>query len=86
MTEKNHVREVAFVETTDEAVRGNIEKAFLNNGISYLIKVDKIRNVKRGLFESQKKYAFYINRFQQEQAKVAMAERNLETEDIVYLV
>ena len=50
MTEKNHGREIAFVETYDEGIKGTIEKAFLNHGVSYLIKVDKVRDVKKGLF------------------------------------
>ena len=43
MAEKNQGREVAFAETYDEKVKKTIEKAFLNQGVSYLIKVDKVR-------------------------------------------
>lgn len=86
MTEKNQGREIAFVETYDEMVKGAIEKAFLNHGISYLIKVDKVRDRKKGLFDSRKKYSFYINRFQQEDAKDAMQEKQLENEDVMYLI
>ena len=39
MNEKMKTREVAFIETTDEKVKGMIEKAFLHNGISYLVKI-----------------------------------------------
>ena len=85
MTEKNHGREIAFVETYDEAIKSTIEKAFLNHGVSYLIKVDKVRDVKKGLFESRKKFSFYINRYQEDEAKAAMQEANLEDKDIVYL-
>mgnify|MGYP007027042596 CR=1 FL=1 len=58
MTEKNHGREIAFVETYDEGIKGTIEKAFLNHGVSYLIKVDKVRGVKKGLFESKRSFLF----------------------------
>lgn len=86
MTEKKQEREIAFVETYDEAAKNTIEKAFLKHGVSYLIKVDKVRNRKKGLFESHLKYAFYINRFQEEEAKIAMQEKALPEESIVYLV
>ena len=86
MTEKKHGREIAFVETYDEEIKGTIEKAFLNHGVSYLIKVDKVRDVKKGLFESKKKFSFYINRYQQEDAKSAMQEKNMDENKIMYLV
>ena len=62
MAEKNNGREIAFVETYEEEIKNAIEKTFLKHGVSYLIKVDKVRNRKKGLFESQKKFSFYINR------------------------
>lgn len=86
MTEKNRRREIAFVETYDEEIKSTIEKAFLNHGVSYLIKVDKVRDVKKGLFESKKKYSFYINRYQEEEARVAMQEKSMDEEKGVYLI
>ena len=80
MTEKKHGREIAFVETYDEEIKGKIEKAFLNHGVSYLIKV------KKGLFESKKKFSFYINRYQQEDAKSAMQEKSVDENKIMYLI
>lgn len=86
MTEKNHGREIAFVETYDEGMKGTIEKAFLNHGVSYLIKVDKVRDVKKGLFESRKKFSFYINRYQEEEARAAMQDKNMDEDKVVYLI
>ena len=40
-------REIAFVATYDTAVKSTIEKAFLKHRISYLIKMDKIRRMRR---------------------------------------
>lgn len=86
MTEKIRGREIAFVETYDEEIKGIIEKAFLNHGVSYLIKVDKVRDVKKGLFESRKKFSFYINRYQEEEARAAMQEKNMDEDKVVYLI
>lgn len=86
MTEKNHGREIAFVETYDEGIKSTIEKAFLNHGVSYLIKVDKVRDVKKGLFESRKKFSFYINRYQEEEARAAMQEQSMDEDKVVYLI
>ena len=86
MTEKNHGREIAFVETYDEGRKGTIEKAFLNHGVSYLIKVDKVRDVKKGLFESKKKFSFYINRYQQDEARAAMQGKNMDEDKVMYLI
>ncbi|MBQ2451665.1 MAG: hypothetical protein II273_08870 [Lachnospiraceae bacterium] len=86
MTEKNHGREIAFVETYDEGIKGTIEKAFLNHGVSYLIKVDKVRDVKKGLFESKKKFSFYINRYQQDEARAAMQGKCMDEDKIMYLI
>ena len=86
MAEKKHGREIAFVETYDEIVKGAIEKAFLKHGVSYLIKVDKVHDVKKGLFETKKKYSFHINKYQQDEAKVAMSDKNLDQNNIIYLV
>ena len=86
MTEKKHGREIAFVETYDEEVKGKIEKAFLNHGVSYLIKVDKVRDVKKGLFESKKKFSFYINRYQQDEARAAMQGKCMDEDKIMYLI
>ena len=81
MTAKKQEREIAFVETYDEDEKAEIEKAFLKHGVSYLIKVDKVRDVKKGLFESRKKFSFQINRFQEEEAKAALEEINSEQDD-----
>lgn len=86
MTEKNHGREIAFVETYDEGIKGIIEKAFLNHGVSYLIKVDKVRDMKKGLFESKKKFSFYINRYQQDEAREAMQGKCMDEDKIMYLI
>lgn len=86
MTEKKRDREIAFVETYDETAKNTIEKAFLKHGVSYLIKVDKVRNRKKGLFDSQMKYTFYINRFQEEEAKAAVQEKELLPESITFLI
>lgn len=86
MTEKNHGREIAFVETYDEGMKGTIEKAFLNHGVSYLIKVDKVRNVKKGLFESRKRFSFYINRYQQDEARAAMQDKSMDEDKVIYLI
>lgn len=86
MTEKKYGREIAFVETYDEEIKGKIEKTFLNHGVSYLIKVDKVRDVKKGLFESKKKFSFYINRYQQDEAKAAMQEKSVDEDKIMYLI
>lgn len=85
MTEKKHAREIAFVETYDEAVKKTIEKTFLNHSVSYLIKVDKVRDVKKGHFDSKMKYSFYINRFQADEARAAIEEKVLDNNSIVYL-
>lgn len=86
MTEKNHGRGIAFVETYDEGIKSTIEKAFLNHGVSYLIKVDKVRDVKKGLFESKKKFSFYINRYQQDEARTAMQGKSMDEDKIMYLI
>ena len=86
MAEKNHGREIAFVETYEEELKSAIEKTFLKHGVSYLIKVDKVRDKKKGLFESKKKFAFYINRYQQDEAKAAMLEKNMDEDKVIYLI
>lgn len=85
MAGKIQGREVAFVETYDEAVKKTIEKTFLKHGISYLIKVDKVRDMKKGRFECRTKYAFYINRFQADEAKAAIMEKDLDADSVVFL-
>ncbi|MDE7418126.1 MAG: hypothetical protein K2N44_17795 [Lachnospiraceae bacterium] len=86
MAEKKQGREVAFAETYDEAVKKAIEKAFLKKGVSYLIKVDKVRDMKKGHFESRLKYSFHINRLQIEEAKAALTVQNLEENSVHYLI
>lgn len=85
MAEKKHAREIAFVETYDEAVKKTIEKTFLNHSVSYLIKVDKVRDVKKGHFDSRLKYSFYVNRFQEDEARAAIEEKNLDNNSVIYL-
>jgi hypothetical protein len=86
MTEKKLGREVAFVETYNESTKKIIEKAFLKQGVSYLIKVDKVREMKKGHFECRMKYSFYINRLQTEEAQNAMALQDLDENSINYLM
>ncbi len=78
-------REIAFVETYNEDVKKTIERAFLRRGVSYLIKVDKVAKIKQGLFGSKIKYTFQINRYQQEEAKAAVEEKNLDENTIRFL-
>lgn len=86
MAEKRQGREIAFAETYDETVKRTIEKAFLKQGISYLIKVDKVREMKKGHFESRMKYTFQINRLQTEEAKDALTMQNLDETSFHYLI
>ena len=86
MAEKRQEREIAFAETCDEPVKKIIEKAFLKHGVSYLIKVDKVRERKKGRFESRMKYCFYINRLQTEEAKAALVEQTLDENSVQYLL
>ncbi|MDE6621258.1 MAG: hypothetical protein K2K74_12380 [Lachnospiraceae bacterium] len=86
MTEKRRGREIAFAETYEEAVKKTIEKAFLKQGISYLIKVDKVREMKKGHFESKMKYSFHINMLQTEKAKAALAVQNLDEGSVHYMI
>ena len=85
MAERNQGREIAFVETLDETIKGTIEKAFLKQGVSYLIKIDKVRRVKKGVFEAKKKYSFYINKYQEEEARAAMAGAKFDEDKVAYL-
>lgn len=86
MAEKRQGREVTFAETYDEDVKKAIEKVFLKQRISYLIKVDKVRDVKKGHFESRMKYSFQINRLQAEDAKAALTTQELDENSIHYLI
>ena len=86
MADKRQGREIAFAETYDENVKKAIEKVFLKHGVSYLIKVDKVRDMKKGRFESRIKYSFHINRLQSEEAKAALAIQNLDENSIHYLI
>lgn len=86
MTEKRQGREAALAETCDETVKRTIEKAFLKQGISYLIKVDKVREMKKGHFESKMKYSFHINRLQTEEARAALVMQNLDETCVHYLI
>ena len=86
MAGKRQGREIAFAETCDEAVKKIIEKAFLKQGISYLLKVDKVREMKKGHFDSRLKYSFQINKLQTEEAKAALASQNLDETSVHYLI
>jgi hypothetical protein len=77
--------EKPFVETYDEKVKKIIEKTFLEHDISYLIKVDRVRDVKKGFFEARTKYSFRINRFQVEEARAAIEEKALDSENIIFI-
>lgn len=68
----------------EEEIKNAIEKTFLKHGVSYLIKVGKVRNRKKGLFESQKKFSFYINRYQEDEAKPPWKILNLK-EKMLYI-
>ena len=78
-------REIAFVATYDPAVKSTIEKAFLKHRISYLIKMDKIKKYEKGRFETKIKYLFRINRYQEDEARAALSEKELSEESITYL-
>ena len=86
MAETRQGREIAFAETYDETVKKMIEKAFLKQGISYLIKVDKVRDMKKGHFESRVKYSFQINRLQTEEAREALTMQELDESGFHYLI
>jgi hypothetical protein len=77
--------EKPFVETYDETVKKAIEKTFLEHDISFLIKIDKVRDVKKGLFEAKTKYSFRVNRFQVEEARAAIEEKTLDNENIIFM-
>lgn len=78
-------REIAFVATYDTAVKSTIEKAFLKHRVSYLIKMDKIKKYEKGRFETKIKYLFRINRYQEDEARAALSEKELSEESITYL-
>ena len=78
-------REIAFVATYDTAVKSTIEKAFLKHRISYLIIMDKIKKYEKGRFETKIKYLFRINRYQEDEARAALSEKELSEESITYL-
>lgn len=85
MTVKVQGREIAFIATYDETVKGMIEKAFLRNGVSYLIKMEKSKRYEKGRFETRMKYLFRINRFQEDEARAALSEKELSEESVTYL-
>lgn len=70
--------QVAFIQTSDEQAKGAIEKAFLRNGISYLVRIDQNIMSKIRFLKAKKKYAFYINRFQIEEADELMNQKEFE--------
>lgn len=86
MAERRQGREAVFAETCDEKVKKAIEKVFLKQGISYLIKVDKVRDMKKGRFESKTKYSFQINRLQTEEARAALAVQEFDEDSVHYLI
>lgn len=85
MPVKVREREIAFVATYDTAVKSAIEKAFLKHRVSYLIKMDKIKKYEKGRFETKIKYLFRINRYQEDEARAALSEKELSEESITYL-
>lgn len=85
MPVKVREREISFVATYDTAVKGTIEKAFLRHRISYLIKVEKMKKYEKGRFETKIKYLFRINRYQEEEARAALSEKELSEESVTYL-
>lgn len=85
MAERIQGREIALVATCDESVKKSIEKAFLAHGVSYLIKVGKVRERKNGRYGCRMRYSFYVNRFQTDEARAAVAERALDEDSFTYL-
>lgn len=83
---KKPERDIAFAQTYDENTKDIIEKAFLKHGVSYLIKMDKERDRNKGLFEKHTKYSFYVNRYQEEEAKSAMQGDEIPKELVTILV
>lgn len=79
-------REIAFIATYDTAVKKTIEKAFLKCRVSYLIKVEKVKKYEKGRFETKIKYLFRINRYQEDEARAALSEKDLSEESVTYLV
>jgi hypothetical protein len=77
--------EKPFVETYDESVKKAIEKTLLEKDISFLIKVDKVRDVRKGLFEARMRYSFRVNRFQLEEARAAIEEKALDNNNIIFI-
>lgn len=78
-------REIAFILTYDEAVKGTIEKAFLRNGVSYLIKMEKTKKYEKGRFATRMRYLFRINRFQEDEARAALSGKTFSEESVTYL-
>lgn len=78
-------REISFVSTYDEAAKGMIEKAFLRNGVSYLIKMEKIKKYENGHFATRIKYLFRINKFQADEARAALSGKVFSEESVTYL-
>ncbi|MCD8039434.1 MAG: hypothetical protein LUE96_10185 [Lachnospiraceae bacterium] len=85
MAVKVQEREIAFVSTYDEDAKGAIEKAVLRHGVSYLIKMDKAKKYGKGHFETKTRYVFQINRFQEDEARAALAEKQLSEDSVKYL-
>jgi hypothetical protein len=77
--------EKPFVETYDEAVKKAVEKTFLEHDISFLIKVDKVRSMGKGLFEAKTKYSFRVNKFQLEEARAAIEEKALDNDNLTII-
>ena len=85
MAFKVNGREISFVSTYDEAAKGTIEKAFLRNGVSYLIKMEKTKKYENGRFATRMKYLFRINRFQEDEARAALSGKDFSEEIVTYL-
>lgn len=77
-------KEVAIIETSDEIMKEEIGRFFSKNCISYLIKTNKVRALKRGRFESKNIYSFIVNRFQEEEARTILESKFLVQEELAY--
>ncbi|MBQ2116917.1 MAG: hypothetical protein II193_10070 [Lachnospiraceae bacterium] len=79
-------RDIALVETCDGIAKEEIGRLFSRNGISYLIKTNKIREVRRGRFMTQNKYSFIINRFQEDEAREVLENKYMLQNELAYMV
>lgn len=47
--------------------------------------MEKIKKYEKGRFETKVKYLFRINRFQEDEARAALSEKELSEESVTYL-